>query len=259
VFIQQGSFLFLNCFEGRRMKEQPEKNIDEMAMENRENRPVRLKGVRDSLWVTLDPTLSMDQLQTELSKIFQRLKHLAVNARVILDPGEEKGHEALIGRLGSFLKESFNVGMVSPPPTKTFLPAENPRKPQMTASWRYRRSEVLMMSGRVRSGQKVEAKGHLVLMGDVNPGGQVIAGGDVLVMGSLRGSATAGVPDNESAVILSLDFRPTQIQIGGYVAAGLPPGGKNGAEYAHVENGRVVVENYLKANPYGKMPWPEVR
>jgi septum site-determining protein MinC len=241
------------------MEKQPENKPNEVPPEPRENRPVRLKGVRDSLWITLDPALPMDRLQTELSRIFQRLKHLAVNARVILDTGEENGHEALIARLGVFLKETFDVGMVSSPPKKPSLPAGDFRKREMTGSWRYRRSEVLMMSGRVRSGQKVEAKGHLVLMGDVNPGGQVIAGGDVLVMGSLRGSATAGVPDNENAIILSLDFRPTQIQIGGYVAAGLPPSDENGAEYAHVENGRVVVENYLKVNPYGKMPWPEVR
>jgi septum site-determining protein MinC len=209
--------------------------------------------------VTLDPTLPVEHLQTELHRIFQRLKHLAVNARVILDPGEENGHEALIKSLGRFLKESFDVGMVTGPPEKRSKMTEETRQKGAAASWRYRRSDVLMMSGRVRSGQKVESKGHLVLMGDVNPGGQVIAGGDILVMGSLLGTASAGIPENETTIILSLDFRPTQVQIGGYVAAGLPQDKENVAEYAHVENGGIVVENYLKKDPFGKMPWPEVR
>ena len=230
-----------------------------MVLQNRERQPVRLKGVRDSLWVTLDPTLPTQQLKTELELIFQRLKHLAVNARVILDPGEEDGHDILIADLGKYLKESFDVGMVSGPPKKRSPITEQRRQKEAAASWRYRRSDVLMMSGRVRSGQKVESKGHLVLMGDVNPGGQVIAGGDILVMGSLRGTAIAGMPDKETAIILSLDFRPTQVQIGGYVAAGLPQDMGNGTEFAHVENGGIIVENYVKKDPFGKMPWPEVR
>jgi hypothetical protein len=26
-----------------------------------------------------------------------------------------------------------------------------------------------------------------------------------------------------------------------------------------VENGTILVEDYVKANPFGKLPWPEVR
>jgi septum site-determining protein MinC len=221
--------------------------------------PARLKGVGDSLWVTFDPNRPRDQLQDELKRIFERLRHLAINARVILDPGEENGHETLIGALGAFLKERFDVGMVSAPPKKRTESVEAPSRKERPETWRYRRSDVLMVSGRVRSGQKVEARKHLVLMGDVNPGGEVIAGGDVLVMGRLCGNAVAGSPDNELAIIMALDFRPTQVQIGGFVAAGLPATGEKVAEYAHVEEGQLVVEDYLKADPFGKLPWPEIR
>jgi septum site-determining protein MinC len=219
----------------------------------------RLKGVGDSLWVTFDPSRTREQLQDELKRIFERLRHLAVNARVILDPGEENGHEALIGVLGTYLKETFDVGMVSAPQKRRPDVGEAHRKQERPETWRYRRSDVLMVSGRVRSGQKVEARKHLVLMGDVNPGGEVIAGGDILILGRLCGNAMAGSPDNESAIIMALDFRPTQVQIGGFVAAGLPPTGEKVAEYAHVEEGRLVVEDYLTADPFGKLPWPEIR
>ena len=116
-----------------------------------------------------------------------------------------------------------------------------------------------MITGRVRSGQKIEARKHLVLLGDVNPGGQVIAGGDILIMGRLSGTAVAGVPDQASAIVVALDFRPTQIQIGGFVAAGLPTRGENVVEFAHVEEGNIIVEEYLKADPFSKMPWPQIR
>jgi hypothetical protein len=88
------------------------------------------------------------------------------------------------------------------------------------------------MTGRVRSGQKICAKRHFLLMGDLNPGSEVVAGGDIVILGSLRGKAIAGHPDNPGALILALDFRPTQIQIGPYVAAGLPPAKAGLCEFA---------------------------
>jgi septum site-determining protein MinC len=221
--------------------------------------PARLKGVGDSLWVTLNPTLPVEQLQKELHTIFCRLKHLAINARVVLDPGEETVHESLIETLGAFLKETFDVGTVSAAAKKRPKTAESIRSKELQGSFRYRRSNVLMISGRVRSGQKLEAGKHLVLLGDVNPGGQVMAGGDIFILGSLRGTASAGRPDNASAIILALDFRPSQIQIGDHFAAGLPTDHGNAAEFARVEEGAIVVEDYLKANPFGKIPWPEIR
>jgi septum site-determining protein MinC len=233
--------------------------MKKMESPDQEKLPAKLKGVGDSLWVTFDPTQSRDRLETALKQIFERLRHLAVNARVILDPGEENGHEALIGDLGTYLRANFAVGMVTAPPPKRSVETEIHRRKELGDAWRYRRSDVLMISGRVRSGQKVEAKKHLVLMGDVNPGGQVTAGGDILVLGRLCGNAVAGHPENETAIVMALDFRPTQVQIGGFVAAGLPAGSDKVAEYAHVEEGKIVVEDYLKADPFSKLPWPEIR
>jgi len=225
-----------------------------------ENPPAaRLKGVGDSLWVSLNAAMPVDEIQKELHSIFSRLNHLGENTRVVLDPGEDTGHEGLIENLGTYLKETFKVGIVSAAEKQKPKIHERVRTRELHSSWRHRRSNVLMVTGRVRSGQKVEAGRHLVLLGDVNPGGQVTAGGDILIMGSLRGTATAGSPDDESSIILALDFRPSQIQIGSYVAAGLPPDPGTSAEFARVDSGRIVVEPYLEANPFGKIPWPEVR
>ena len=121
------------------------------------------------------------------------------------------------------------------------------------------RSDSLILSGRVRSGQSVQAKKHLVILGDVNPGCELIAGGDILVFGSLLGTASAGQPDNLAAIILALDFRPLQVSIGGIVAAGLPTTNTGVPEFAHFENGGIVVDDYLAANPFKRLPWPEIR
>ena len=230
-----------------------------METTDQDNAPVRLKGMGDGLCVTLDPDQPSAFIRSELTRLFQPLKHLAINARVILDFGEAEGDEGLVEELGGFLKENFGVGSVTQTPKRRGPSEDLVRQRDVDRSWHHYRSDVLMLTGRVRSGQKVTARRHLLILGDVNPGGEVVAGGDILIMGSLAGTAIAGQPDEVDTIVLALDFRPTQVQIGSVVAAGLPPSRRRFPEYAHVEDGHIVVENYMKANPFGRMPWPEVR
>ncbi len=224
--------------------------------------PIRIKGVGDSLWVTLDPETPLAILQEGLRQRFEQMKNLAANARVIIDTGSPDAHRGLVTQLGDFLKATFPVASVAAPPKERppiVDQAPRIRQRDMSRSWQHHRSDVLMLAGRVRSGQKVTARKHLLILGDVNPGGEVLAGGDILVMGSLCGTASAGQPDNLEAIVLALDFRPTQVQIGGFVAAGLPDSPGKITEFAHLENGAIMVEDYLKAAPFGRLPWPQVR
>lgn len=224
-----------------------------------ENASVKLKGVGDSLWITVDCDTSLQEIKDELIRIFSRMQSLAEGARVVLDGGTlEKSHE-LVAMFGYFLKDRFKVGEVENPPAGKNEAFRRVRSRDVAREWSHRNSDVLMMSGRVRSGQKITAKKHLVLMGDVNPGAELSAGGDIIVMGRLYGSAFAGLPDNASALITALDFKPSRIQIGNVFSAGVSklPGGK--AEMARNIDGRIVVEDYLKTNPFGRIPWPEVR
>lgn len=220
---------------------------------------VKLKGVGDGFRVTLDPSRPEQELKQELSRLFERLKHLAINARVVIDTGEDKGHQALIDSLGAWLKDTFDVGMVSAPPEKRSVPLERIRQRDLSKSWTHYRSDALFLRGRVRSGQKIDTKKHVLIMGDVNPGAEISAGGNVIVLGRLLGQVHAGAPDNDEAIVFALDFRPTHVQIGGYVAAGMADSNPEGKpEFAEVTPEGIVVQDYLKTNPFGKIPWPEV-
>lgn len=53
-------------------------------------------------------------------------------------------------------------------------------------------SETKYIQNSIRSGQKEEYTGSLVICGDVNAGAEVIAGGNITVIGYLRGLAHAG-------------------------------------------------------------------
>ncbi len=218
----------------------PDQNI--MKAKHQEKTPVRLKGMGNGLCIALNPLDPIDYLKEEIGKLFRDFKQLSPNSRIILDIGSQEGCDDLVGELESYLKKNFQIASLT-------------RKPDKRTG-----SEAMILSGRVRSGQKINAKHHLILLGDVNPGAELIAGGDILIMGSLRGIVSAGQPDNENAIVLALDFRPTQIQIATLMAAGLPssPHRKH-PEFAYIDNGVIVVEEYLEANPFGRMPRIETR
>ncbi len=221
---------------------------------------VKLKGVGDGISVSLDPAQPLETLQADLKTAFGRLKQVAFNARVILEPAGGGDHRDLIETLGAFLRENFAVGSVTGPASKRVGSEERIRQQDMVQAWRNRRSDALILAGRVRSGQNVTARKHLILLGDVNPGGEVIAGGDILIMGSLCGTAAAGQPNHEDAIVLALDFRPMQVQIAGVIETGFSSESSAGqAQFACIKEGSIKIEDYLKAGPFRRLSWPQVR
>lgn len=79
-------------------------------------------------------------------------------------------------------------------------------------------TEITPVVRTIRSGQMVEVKGDLLLIGDVNPGGQVTATGNVFIMGKLRGIAHAGIGGDGKAVIAASYMQPNQLRIADQVS-----------------------------------------
>lgn len=74
-------------------------------------------------------------------------------------------------------------------------------------------SETKFHKSSVRSGQKVEFEGSLVILGDVNDGAEVIAGENIVVLGILRGLAHAGAKGNKDAMIAASSIEAHQLRI----------------------------------------------
>ena len=74
-------------------------------------------------------------------------------------------------------------------------------------------SESKFHKGSVRSGQRIEYEGSLIIIGDVNPGAEVIAGENIVVLGDLRGLAHAGAKGNRDAVIEAVTIDAVQVRI----------------------------------------------
>lgn len=78
-------------------------------------------------------------------------------------------------------------------------------------------SETKFHRGSLRSGQRLETEGSLVILGDVNSGAEVMASDNIVVLGALRGLAHAGAKGNKQAIIAAGLFDAVQIRIANIV------------------------------------------
>lgn len=104
-------------------------------------------------------------------------------------------------------------------------------------------SETKYYRGSLRSGQKMEAEGSLVIIGDVNSGAEVMAADNIIVLGALRGLAHAGAKGNKQAIIAAGLVDTVQIRIANIVQEidrDEEPMHKQA--YVYVENDKIIIE-----------------
>ena len=78
-------------------------------------------------------------------------------------------------------------------------------------------SETKYHRGSIRSGQRLEEEGSIVILGDVNSGAEIIAADNIVVLGTLRGLAHAGAKGNRKAIIAAGKLDTVQLRIANVV------------------------------------------
>ncbi len=99
-----------------------------------------------------------------------------------------------------------------------------------------------LFRGSLRSGQKLEFEGSLVIIGDVNSGAEVIASDNIVIVGALRGLAHAGAKGNKKAIIAANSIEGPQIRIANMVKEIEKEDIETRKQYAYVEGDAVILE-----------------
>lgn len=98
----------------------------------------------------------------------------------------------------------------------------------------------------LRSGQRIDYDGNVVVFGDVNPGAVITCSGDIIVFGTLRGVAHAGAQGNTRSVVAAFRLEPTQLRIAQFISRS--PDGEvvhpSGPEVALVKDDCIQIEAY---------------
>ncbi len=105
----------------------------------------------------------------------------------------------------------------------------------------YFNAKSVFVSHTLRSGQRVECEGDVVILGDVNDGAEVIAGGSIAVMGTLRGLVHAGATGRSDVVVAANSLLPKQLRISGKIAVFPDNRAADAPEVAVYKQGSIVV------------------
>lgn len=199
--------------------------------------PVIIKGIRDGLVFLFDDQCPFEDIVTDLQeKLHGAQGQLLIGpiVRVTIQTGkrvlsaEEKEQvRSLLSVYGNLIIQDFHS-----------------TDPEESAK---RKREAFLYKGTVRSGQKIEHDGDIMIIGDVNPGGQVLATGDIYIMGTMRGTAHAGYAGNERAVIAAVYFQPTQLRISNVISRSPDATSRLNVEvtemeFAYLRDGQMAVD-----------------
>jgi septum site-determining protein MinC len=215
--------------------------------------PIRIKGMRDGLLVSLPEGEWSEQSKALLSQIDGQEAFFR-GARLALDVG---GHAIKVNEMVE-LRDKLserNVSLwavISESPTteKTAqllglaTRVSKPRPEEMPSlDGRTGPEEsALFLKRTLRSGTRIEYPGSVVVLGDVNPGAEMIAEGSVIVWGRLRGVVHAGSAGDQAAVVCALDLAPMRLQIADEVWLLGERKDPSGPEMAVVREGAIVLE-----------------
>ncbi len=99
-----------------------------------------------------------------------------------------------------------------------------------------------LFRGSLRSGQKLEFEGSLVVIGDVNSGAEVVASDNIIIVGTLRGLAHAGAQGNKKAVIAANSIEGPQVRIADVVKEIEYEDIEFRKQYAYIDGENIILE-----------------
>lgn len=167
---------------------------------------------KDEIVIKLSEEATQEEILTALKKKITELKKLYKDEKTPIRVSGKVLKNKEIDQIQELIKEKIDVDIDFDSPKGLGL--SNIRK---TFEKEIAVSETKFHRGSLRSGQKIETEGSIVIIGDVNSGAEVIASDNIVVLGALRGLAHAGAKGNKQAIIAAGLFDTVQVRIANIV------------------------------------------
>lgn len=167
---------------------------------------------KDEVLIKIDDNAVHRKILSELSKKLKELKKMYQEEQTPIRVTGKVLTNKELEEVRKVIKREIDVEIKFDTPTTLGLHS-------ITRSYKrdVGKSETTFHRGSLRSGQKLEVEGSVVVIGDVNSGAEVIAADNIAVIGNLRGLAHAGAKGNKDAVIAVSTLDVVQIRISNIV------------------------------------------
>jgi septum site-determining protein MinC len=177
---------------------------------------VVFKGTRNGLVIVLDPNREYEEIRNTLLKKMESAKGFFKGAKFSFFNGQQAIPENQKSELENICRQFGLVPNAEEEQAvlKTCF-SNNSSRQAVTApkAVPFSGEAAYLVKRSLRSGQRVQYPGHVVVLGDIHPGAEVVSGGSVMVMGSCRGVVHAGAGGDRSAKVIALRLAPTVICI----------------------------------------------
>ncbi|GAW91165.1 septum site-determining protein MinC [Calderihabitans maritimus] len=219
-----------------------------------------IKGIKNGLLICLDSSRDIEELKANLKAKIESAKGFFSGARFAfhfsaqpLSSSEQQELRQICCQHGLIPDDNIQMPQRTSPSsgikhTSQAIPvSRGVLEEEMEQA-------TMLVEHSVRSGQKVQFDGNVVILGDVNPGAEIIASGHIVVMGSLRGIAHAGLGGFEEATIMAYNLQPTQLRIANKIARAPEQELRRRSypEIAYISHGQIVIERYRPSRPLAK-------
>ena len=194
---------------------------------------LKIKGINDGLLMTL-PNLPWEDCCDAVRETIGDNVAFYAGANLFLDAGDldirvieitsfrnelEKNGiflKGIFGRSEKTMQNCRSLGLMTEPAVK----AKSLRKESIEEAQPSKEigETCYLVNRTVRSGNVIERKESIVVIGDVNPGAEIISEKNIVVLGTVRGRLSAGGAGNPEAYISAEDFDNAQIIINGVLA-----------------------------------------
>ena len=173
---------------------------------------ITINTKKDSIVIKIDENAEQDEIMQELNQKLIELKKLYKEDDTPITVAGKVLKNKEIDQIQEEIKKNINVKVFFDSPR--ILGLHGIKK---TFNKDIATSETKFHKGALRSGQRIEFEGSLVILGDVNDGAEVIASENIVVLGALRGLAHAGAKGNNDAMIAASSIESQQIRISNVV------------------------------------------
>ena len=173
---------------------------------------VEIRLRKDELIITLNEKCEYKERQKALKKKIPELKKLYKEDKTPIFVTGKVLKNKEIEEIKNIIKSEINVEIEFDSPKVLGLYGIKKAYNQDIGA-----STTIYHKGSIRSGQKIENEGSIVIIGDLNSGAEVIAGENIIILGRLMGLAHAGAKGNKKAIIAAEKIETPQLRISNIV------------------------------------------
>jgi septum site-determining protein MinC len=193
---------------------------------------------KDEVLIKIDDNAVQRKIVSELTKKLRDLKKMYQDEKTPIRVTGKVLTNKELEEIKKVIKKEIDVEVTFDTPTTLGLHS-------ITRSFKrdVGKSETTFHRGSLRSGQKLEVEGSVVVIGDVNSGAEVIAADNIAVIGNLRGLAHAGAKGNKDAIIAAGTLDVVQLRISNIVKEiDRDEEGVRAHAFIYVDEDKIVIE-----------------